>query len=674
MSTLIAHPAAEVRRRPGRRWTVAAVVVGWIVLAALLQGRDTLTLGSADLTWLHRRLNDLGDAVGAVRSGDSVTGTTISALRSAIAAGVGFGQDLVVRPSFGRGVPVIGWLGVVAVAGYLTAALGNLRVAAWTVAGLTFLGLQGLWEQSMDTLVLTVAAVLLALLIGLPIGIAAGLDRRVAQVVTPVLDVAQTMPAIVYLAPLSLIFLIGPASATVVTLVYALPPVIRLTAHGIRTVPPASVEAAVSLGATGRQRLRQVLLPMARRTIVLGINQTIMAALSMVTVAALIDAPGLGSSVLKALETLDVGVAFNAGLAIVVLAVVLDRATTAIADRAARPRRRDAAAVLRRRIALIGGALPVLWLVHTSRTFVWAARFPDSVATGSGRLELRLGDDLARWASAVTHAVETHASGLTGQLKDGATSLVVNPLQALLAGGPWWLGCAAITAIAWLVAGKRAALTASACLALVIGTGLWSDAMVTLASTLVATGAVMLLGVTLGVWMGRDRRVETLLRPYLDAGQTMPAFVYLVPFVALFAASRFTAVVAAVTYAAPAVVKIVADGVRAVPTDTVEAALASGSTTWQLVTKVQLPMARQSLALALNQGLMYVLSMVVVGGLVGAGALGYDVVAGFSQGELFGKGLAAGIAIVLLGVMLDRVTQAAARRTGGPASQPQLRR
>jgi glycine betaine/proline transport system permease protein len=190
--------------------------------------------------------------------------------------------------------------------------------------------------------------------------------------------------------------------------------------------------------------------------------------------------------------------------------------------------------------------------------------------------------------------------------------------------------------------------------------------MSTLASTVLATVVVLALGVVVGVWMGRSRRADAVLRPLLDAGQTLPAFVYLVPFLALFAASRFTAIVAAVVFAAPAATKIVADGIRAVPAETVEAATALGSTRWQVVTDVQLPMARRSLAVAANQGVVYVLSMVVVGGLVGAGALGYDVVAGFSQGDLYGKGLAAGLAIVLLGVVLDRVTQAAARRAGPP--------
>jgi glycine betaine/proline transport system permease protein len=186
--------------------------------------------------------------------------------------------------------------------------------------------------------------------------------------------------------------------------------------------------------------------------------------------------------------------------------------------------------------------------------------------------------------------------------------------------------------------------------------------------TIVATLLVMALGIVVGVWMGRSGRVDRIIRPVLDAAQTMPAFVYLVPFLALFSPGRFTAIVAAVVFAAPVAIKIVADGVRGVSETTVEAATAAGSSTWQLITKVQLPMARQSLTLAANQGLIYVLSMVVVGGLVGGGALGYDVVAGFSQGQLYGKGLAAGVAIVLLGIMLDRIARAAAQRSGdGPA-------
>lgn len=507
----------------------------------------------------------------------------------------------------------------------------------------------------MDTLALTLSAVFVSLLIGIPLGIWAGLSDRVNRAITPFLDFMQTMPTFVYLAPLTLFFLIGPASATIATLIYAAPPAIRITAHAIRSVPATTVEAAESLGSTRQQTLTKVLLPMSKRTVVMGVNQTIMAALSMVTIAALIDAPGLGKTVVKALQTLDVGVAFNAGLAIVVMAIVLDRVTTAAGDRVETARRRGAGRFTkwRRPLLLAGGAVAAVcvWLSHT---YVWAAQFPGDAGVGSA---------IARSADSVTLWTQDTFGGLTNGFRDLITTALLNPFETLLTESPWWLVGLVIVAVGVVLGGWRAGATAVVCVALLVGTGVWSDSMTTLASTAVATLIVMLLGVVVGVWMGRSQLVDRLIRPSLDAGQTMPSFVYLVPFLALFGATRFTAIIAAVVFAAPVTIKIIADGVRAVPETTVEAATAAGSSTWQIITKVQLPMSRSALTLATNQGLIYVLSMVVVGGLVGAGALGYDVVAGFSQGQLYGKGLAAGLAIVLLGVMFDRISQAAARRT-----------
>jgi glycine betaine/proline transport system permease protein len=202
------------------------------------------------------------------------------------------------------------------------------------------------------------------------------------------------------------------------------------------------------------------------------------------------------------------------------------------------------------------------------------------------------------------------------------------------------------------------------CEAIIFSTGLWNDSMITLAMTLIATVLVMAIAVVLGVGMGRSRRTDAILRPFLDGFQTIPPFVYLVPALALFGVGRFPAIMAAVAYAVPIATKLVADGIRGVSPTTVEAARSSGITRWQMITKVQLPMSREALVLATNQGLLYVLSMVVIGGLVGGGSLGYIVVSGFSQDQLFGKGLAAGIAITALGVMLDRIARHAAARYG----------
>jgi glycine betaine/proline transport system permease protein len=649
---------AAVRRgaaRVQRGWLALGVLVLWALLWIPLHGRDTLTLSTMDLKPLHQRLDELRDYVDARRYSSPLFVGVINVVRTGIDHLGSFLQSLISQPWADRPVPLIGWLGVVALAVLGSYAVANLRIAVLAGAGFAAFGVLGYWQESMDTLALTLAAVLLCLIIGIPLGIWVGLSPRLARVVTPVLDFMQAMPTIAYLAPLTLFFLIGPASGIIATLVYAMPPVIRITAHAIEGVSGAALEASTSLGATKWQVLRQVRLPMAKRTIVVGINQTTMCALSMVTIAALIDAPGLGQTVLQALEKLDVGTAFSAGLAIVIMAIVLDRVTTAASERVENQYRSGARAPRIRRIVLIGLGAATLVALYLAYTFVWAAEFPGSGAAGT---------QIANGVGHASNWVQFHLGAETEAIRNAVSYGLLNPLQALLAQSPWYLMSAVILALAFLVGGVRPVLTAAVCLALLVGSGLWQDAMVTLAAALVATVLVMVLGVLFGVWMGRSDRADRVIRPTLDAAQVMPAFVYLVPFLGLFGTSRFTAIVAAVVFAAPVAIKVIADGIRGLPATVVEAAVSSGSSAWQVITKVQLPLARRALALAANQGLIYVLSMVAVGGLVGAGALGYLVVAGFSQTTLYGKGLAAGVAIVLLGILLDRITQAAARRNG----------
>ncbi|MGD9525790.1 ABC transporter permease [Pseudonocardia sp.] len=657
MSAVATADVARPKLVVTRPMAIVGVLVAWVVLWFLLRGQHTLYLAPADTTPLQDSLNDLRDTVDANRNTSPIFVYGFDVIRQVIDTLVTAFLALIADPSAGRPVPQIGWLGVVAIGTWLGYTFGTWRIALLVGLGLTFLGLQGLWVESMQTLALTLAAVLLCILIGVPLGIWAGLNDRVNQAITPVLDFMQTMPTFVYLAPLTLFFLIGPASATIATLIYAIPPVIRITAHGIRNVSASALESSTSLGVTRWQMLGKVQVPLAKRTIVLGVNQTMMAALSMATIAALIDAPGLGKVVLRALQSLDVGTAFNAGLAIVVLAILLDRSLTAASVRVEQEQHGGPAHPKRRRMLIIGLGVVTLFAVYLSRTYLWAAEFPSEVSIGSS---------IAAGVQAATEWAQLNLYFITVWCKDVFTLFVLDPLQSLFADSPFYLTGAAVLALAYLLAGVRALVVAAVCLVLIIVTGLWSDSMVTLAATLVATVVVMVLALAFGVWMGRSDSADRFIRPALDAGQTMPAFVYLVPFLGLFGSTRFTAIVAAVVYGAPVAIKLVCDGVRGVSPTAVEAATSAGSTSWQTITKVQLPMARRGVALAANQGLIYVLSMVVVGGLVGAGGLGYDVVAGFSQAQLWGKGLAAGFAIVLLGIMLDRITQSAADRLGAP--------
>ena len=655
------EPGAEPpppERRSVSRWIPAAVIVGvWIVAYLVLEGTDTLALPGVARTDLHDRLTEFNNDLLASRDTNPVMQFTnsISDLLRSLFEWV---QRMVVVPNPPRPVPEIGWLGVVAIATYVGLVIANWRIAVLVCLSFLSFGVLGYWQDSLDLLIITFISVAIVIVLGMPLAVLVGTSARANRVITVVLDLMQTMPTFVYLLPVVLFFGIGVSAAVVSTMIYALPPLVRIAGFGIREVPTTTIEATDSAGQTYWQRLLKVQLPMARKTIIVGLNQTTLAALSMATLAAFVNGPGLGKPVLAGLRINDVGAAFVPGVLIVVMAVMLDRTTTAASERSEKVARGGGGNVRLRRILLAVGGVGTLVAVYLSRTYISLAEFP--VYT--------IGDRIATWVNDVMDWVTSTFGGITGAFKDFVTDWLLNPMQSLIAESPWYVSFLAIAALAFVFGGGRALVSALVCLGGIWFFDLWHDAMITLTMTLVATVLVMVLALVFGVWMARDRKVDLGIRPLLDAGQTIPPFVYLIPVLALFGPSRFTAIVAGVVYAAPAAIKLVADGVKGVSPTTIEAGRSTGQTTWQEITKVQLPMAKGSLVLATNQGLLYVLSMTVIGGLVGAGALGYDVVYGFSRSEAWGKGLAAGITIVLLGVMLDRITRAAAdvRRDDGP--------
>ncbi|GAA4068259.1 ABC transporter permease [Streptomyces shaanxiensis] len=542
-----------------------------------------------------------------------------------------------------------GWAGVTAAASLIAWRVAGWRLAAGTGVAFLACGFLGMWIPTMQTLALMAVAVLASVVVGMLLGLAAGLSDRMDRMLRPVLDTMQVLPAYAYLLPVVLVFGMGVPAAVLATVVYAAPPMARLTALGLRGADKEVLEAVESLGTTARQRLLTARIPLARKELLLGLNQTIMMALSMAVIASVIGAGGLGDRVYQALATVDVGAALAAGIPIVLLAVVLDRVTGAAGERLGDEPQPN------------GRARWLYALIATVATAV-AARL-------SGRL-----DWPDAWTLNIAEPVNRAVGWMTDHLYSGVpviggtadwaahfTTWILNPLRDGLQWLPWWSLLLIVATLAWLIGTWRTALTAVLAMAAIGVLGVWNPSLDTLSQVLAAVAVTLVLGFAIGIAAARSDRVERLLRPVLDVFQTMPQFVYLIPVVALFGVGRAPAVAAAVVYALPAVVRITTQGLRQVDPAALESSRSLGATPAQQLRQVQLPLARPALLLAVNQGVVLVLAVVIIGGLVGGGALGYDVVFGLAQGDL-ATGLVAGAAIVCLGLMLDRVTQPTERR------------
>ena len=569
---------------------------------------------------------------------------------------------------------------------------GGLRLGLGATLCLLFMGLVGLWDASMQTLALMMAAVAIALLIGIPLGVWIARSDWSEAVMRPILDGMQTMPAFVYLIPVVLFFGIGPVPAAIAAVIYAVPPVVRLTNLGLRRVAGDVIEAADAFGSTPRQMLFKVQIPQALPSILAGVNQTIMMALSIVIIAALVGAGGLGDVVIKSLRRLNVGMALEAGLAIVFMAILLDRLSQAIGqiDYASHARYQEFR------------LLPARW-----RKYGWAKSIEgaiERVYAGAGALGRSLPGPLARhaywWLSlaglvllamlcfllgwvdfpkawylslaapvnaavkwAQVNLFEIGDTGLgTGPFSDFVSLYILAPLRKLFTEIiPWPALILFVCAAAWSLAGWGLAVTYAISMLFIGLLGMWDASVDTFTQVLVAVAATVAIGVPLGIWAARNRLVEKIMRPILDFLQTIPSFVYLVPVIMLFNVGRVPGIIASVLYALPPQIRLTVLGIRQVDEAAVEAAQAFGSTHMQLLRKVQLPLALPQIMLGVNQAIMMVLSMVIIAGMVGAAGLGLEVVDGM-QNNRMGQSVEAGVAIVVVAIMVDRLTQALARR------------
>ncbi len=537
------------------------------------------------------------------------------------------------------------WYTLPLVAFVLVARRGRYLSAGICAALLLYTGAVGLWEESLETLALMTVSVLLAVMLGVPLGVWSGVSRRADAVVRPLLDAMQTVPSTVYLVPAVLFFGIGEVPGCLATVVFALPPVVRLTALGIREVPPATVEAGRMYGSTRWQLLTKVQLPQAVPSIITGVNQSINLALGIVVIAALIGAGGLGQEVIRHLrQTRSAGEGMVAGMAIVAVAIVLDRVMRSFIERPDRVAgRRDR----RPAIAVTAGLVAV---IVVGRVFDWT-EFPVS-----------WGSDFARPLDDAIVWFRDNFGDVNRSFSDFVVADILIRGRDLLADTlAWPVVVVAAASLGWSVKGWRLAVFCAAALIAIGLVGMWDDAIYTFVQTLVAVAVALAIAVPVGIWAGRRPMVEKAIAPILDAFQTVPSLIYAIPFVMIFTVSPVPGILASVIYAIPPGIRVTALGIRQVPAETVEAATIFGASPSQVLWGVRVPLALPTIMVAVNQVIMLVLSMVVIAGMVGAQALGFRAVEALTRPDT-GLGVEVGIAIVATAMILDRVTQALADR------------
>ncbi len=566
---------------------------------------------------------------------------------------------------------------------------GGWKMLALAGVGLGFVLASGYWQEGMNTLALVAVSVPLALAIGAAVGILANEIPRLRAAVEVTLDVMQTVPTFAYLTPLLVLFGFGPVVGLVASAIYAAPPMARNVLLGLQRLPAEVKEAAVMSGATRRQQLFQVELPAAASQIMVGVNQCLMAALSMVIIAAVIGGfNDIGWEVLLTMRKGWFGQSLMAGMVIVVFAILIDRMSATWAQERA-PRFDARFSWI---LVVIGAVLAVgLPFKHAPDVALLApiadgldagltsftTTYADALLSFKNNalyfvlLPVRIGFDQAvlpfTWGFSWTPGMSLWLFAAAGIV---AVSLVtvgraMAALMLLIAAGvletgvsqlPWPFLIAAAAALAWCAKGPRLAVLVAVLLASLLLAGLWERALLSLYLSGVSVLACVLFGGLTGlccaVWPPLWRAVQ----PVCDMLQTIPLFVFLIPILMVFQIGEFSAFLAIIAYAVVPMIRYTRQGLVETPAEMIEAATASGATRWQMLWHVRAPYAAPSILLGLNQTILYAFAMLVIAALIGTTGLGQSIYLALNQADV-GLGLSAGAAMAILAFIADRIVQ-----------------
>ena len=499
---------------------------------------------------------------------------------------------------------------------------------------------RGIWELSMKTLAAISVSAPLAALIGLCLGILAAKRKRFHDFLWPVLNILQSLPHFSYLILVVIFFGIGTKAGVIATIIFAFPPMARLTILGIRNISSEVKEAGIMAGCNKWQMLFKIEIPSARSPIMLGINQVIMQCLAMVVIAAFIGQPGLGHDLLVRLQGLRLGEAFEIGVAVVLIAITLDRYSQALALK--EPERREGN-IFKRHPFASSTVLSLIICTLLVYIFPFFNEFPkDMTISASVYLD---------------NAIKTFTRSLfvpLGIFRDWMLIYFLMPMKAIFQSMPWTGVMLLVGAISWKLGRWKISITVMLFVFFIASAGYWVRAMITVYMVFASLIICSLIGIPLGIWASKKENRSKLVLNVCDIFQTFPSFIYLLPAIMLFQISDVSAIFAIVIYSSIPMIRYTIFGLRSVPQHIIEAAITSGCTYRQLLWKVKMPLAFPEIILGANQTLMFSLFMVMIAGFIGTVDLSQEIfrALSFSDG---GKGLIIGLCVAFIGLTADRL-------------------
>jgi glycine betaine/proline transport system permease protein len=548
-------------------------------------------------------------------------------------------------------LPPLSWIAVIFIVGAMGYYARGWRLATLVAGCFTYLAVFGQWDGAMITLSSIIIAVPFGILGGLFLGLAAHRWPMFSRIISPFLDIMQTVPVFAYLVPILVFFGFRPVSAIIATIIYAISPMVRITVLALKQVPSELSDLGDMVGCTRRQKTWKVMIPSAKASLMVGVNQVIMLSLNMVIIASMIGAGGLGFTVLAALRRLDIGAGLEAGFAIVVLAIALDRLSQGFARRTAPSHLKEKPAnFFKRHPYTIVSLVVVVVTALTGLVWGFFQAWPEqwSITTGTA-------------ANQAMKYINIHYYDFLEGIK---TSLLLNlmiPTKRFLLSLPWPVVIALLGLAGYSLKGWRLALLCMALAGFIVINGQWPKAMITVYLCGVSVILAALVGIPIGIMTSTRDRLWNFVKVVIDTLQTMPSLAYLMPVVMLFRVGDFTAMIAIIAYAITPAIRYTAVGLRQVDPNLVEAGIVAGCTPWQILTKIKLKLAIPQIMLGINQTVMLALSMLVITALVGTRDLGQEVYIGLTKADV-GRGMVAGLSIAFIAIITDRLITAGADR------------